>query len=114
VQRAKLWKSSAASMKYLVRLTGRALQDMEAIYNFVEGEASQQAFTWFNRLAKAIYTLERFPDRGPVITENKKLRHLLFGKKPHIYRIIYAVDERNHVVNVLHIRHGVRAAFLAK
>jgi toxin ParE1/3/4 len=101
-------------MKYLVRLTGRALRDMEAIYNFVEGEASQQAFAWFNRLAKAIYTLERFPNRGTVVTENKKLRYLLFGKNPHIYRIIYAVDKRNYTVNVLHIRHGARSALLAK
>ncbi len=101
-------------MKYLVRLTSRALRDVEAIYNYVEGDASQHAFAWFNRLAKAIYTLERFPGRGPAIPENKKLRHLLFGKKPHIYRIIYRLDKRNHVVNVLHIRHGVRAALSAK
>jgi toxin ParE1/3/4 len=101
-------------MKYLVKLTNRALRDMESIYGYVEGDASHHAFAWFNRLAKAIYSLERFPTRGPVIPENKKLRHLLFGKKPHIYRIIYAIDKRNHVVNVLHIRHGVRAALSAK
>src|SRR5712691_1394560 len=101
-------------MKYLVRLTGRSLRDMEAIYIYVEADASQHAFAWFNRLAKAIYSLERFPSRGLVIPENKKLRHLLFGKKPHIYRIIYAVDKRRHIVNVLHIRHGVRAALSAK
>ena len=100
-------------MKYLVRLTSRALRDMEAIYNYVEGDASRHAFAWFS-LAKTIYTLERFPDRGSVISENKKLRHLLFGKKPHTYRIIYAIDKRIHVVNVLHIRHGVRAALSAK
>ena len=39
-------------MKYLVRLTGRSLQDMEAIYIYVEGDASQHALAWFNRLAK--------------------------------------------------------------
>ncbi len=96
-------------MKYLVKLTGRALRDIETIYSYAEADASQHAFAWFNRLVKSIYTLERFPGRGPIISENKKFRHLLFGKKPHIYRIIYAVDKRNHVVNVLHIRHGVRA-----
>jgi toxin ParE1/3/4 len=101
-------------MKYLVKLTGRALRDMETIYNYVEADASQHAFAWFNRLAKSIYTLERFPGRGPIISENKKYRHLLFGKKPHIYRIIYAVDKRNHVVNVLHIRHGAKAALPGK
>jgi plasmid stabilization system protein ParE len=101
-------------MKYLVRLTGRALRDLEATYDYIEADASEQAFAWFNRLAKAIYSLERFPGRGLVIPENKKLRHLLFGKKPHIYRIIYVVDKRHHVVNVLHIRHGVRRALFCK
>ena len=101
-------------MKYLVRLTARSLRDVEAIYIHVEADASQHAFAWFNRLAKAIYSLDRFPSRGLVIPEKKKLRHLPFGKKPHIYRIIYAVDKRHHVVNVLHIRHGVRGALSAK
>ena len=101
-------------MKYLVRLTGRALRDMEAIYIYVEADASQHAFAWFNRLANAFYSLERFPRRGPIIPENKKLRHLLFGKQPHVYRIICAVDKRHHVVNVLHIRHSVRRALSAK
>jgi plasmid stabilization system protein ParE len=86
---------------------------MEATYDHIEADASEQALSWFNRLAKAIYGLERFPSRGLVIPENKRLRQLLFGKKPHIYRIIYAVDKRHHVVNVLHIRHGVRRALSA-
>ena len=101
-------------MKYVVRLTGRALRDLEATYDYIEADASEQALSWFNRLAKAIHSLERLPSRGLVIPENKKLRHLLFGKKPHIYRIIYAVDKRRHVVNVLHIRHGLRRSLSAK
>jgi toxin ParE1/3/4 len=87
---------------------------MEAIYIDVEADVSRHEFAWFNRLAKAIYSLERFPSRGPVIPENKKLRHLLFGKQPHVYRIIYGVDKRYRVVNVLDIRHGVRRALSAK
>jgi toxin ParE1/3/4 len=49
--------------------------------------------------------------RGAVTPENKKPRQLLFGKKPDTYRIIYALNKRNHVVSVLHIRHGARDAF---
>lgn len=65
---------------------------MEAIYEFIHAEASEKAFAWFNDLAREIYGLERFPERGAVIPESKKLRHLLFGKKPSTYRIIYALD----------------------
>jgi toxin ParE1/3/4 len=97
-------------MPYLIRLTDRALRDMEAIYEFIKADASERAFAWFNDLAEAIYSLERFPERGAVILESKKLRHLLFGKKPSTYRIIYAVDKRNRVASILHIRHGARAA----
>jgi toxin ParE1/3/4 len=101
-------------MPYLVKLADRALRDMEAIYEFIDAEASETAFAWFNDLAREIYSLERFPERGTVIPENRKLRHLLFRKKPSTYRIIYAVDKRNDVVNVLHIRHGARVALSTK
>jgi toxin ParE1/3/4 len=97
-------------MQYLVKLTDRALRDMEAIYEFIEADSSASAFEWFNALAAAIYSLERFPERGAVIPEDKKLRHLLFGKRRSKYRIIYALDKGKNAVNILHIRHGARAA----
>jgi plasmid stabilization system protein ParE len=87
---------------------------MEAIFEFIEADASERAFAWFNDLAEAIYSLERFPERGAVVPESKKLRHLFFGRKPSTYRIFCAVDKRNRVVNVLHIRHGARAALSAE
>ena len=96
-------------MQYLVSLTDRALRDMELVYEFVRADSSEKAFAWFNDLAEAIYSLERYPDRGAVAPESKKLRHLLFGKKPTTYRIIYTVDKRHAAVSILHIRHGARA-----
>jgi toxin ParE1/3/4 len=101
-------------MPYLVRLADRALRDMETIYEFIEAGASERAAAWFNSLAEEIYSLERFPERGAIIPGTKKFRYLLFGKKPSTYRIIYAADKRNSVVNVLHIRHGARAALSRK
>lgn len=96
-------------MQYLVSLTDRALRDMELINEFVQADSSERAFAWFNDLAEAIYSLERYPGRGAVTPESKKLRHLLFGKKPTTYRIIYTVDKRHAAVSILHIRHGARA-----
>jgi hypothetical protein len=46
-----------------------------------------------------------------VTPENDKLRHLLYGNKPHIYRAIYRVAEKQRLVDVLHIRHGARGGF---
>src|SRR5207244_5801440 len=41
VRRVKLWKCSGETMRYLVRLTDRALRDMHAIYEFIEAEGSE-------------------------------------------------------------------------
>ena len=101
-------------MADLVRLTDRALRDMEAIHEFIEADESESASAWFRQLADAIYSLERFPERGTPVPESRKLRQLLFGKKPNISRIIFAVDKRNRVANVLHIRHGARKALLPR
>ncbi len=101
-------------MAYLVRLTERALRDMETIYDFIEADESERAFAWFRELAETIYSLERFPERGTRVPERGKLREVLFGEKPNTYRIIFAVEKRNRVVTVLHIRHGARAALPAE
>ncbi len=100
-------------MPYLVRLTNRALRDLEVIYEFVEADNSQRAQAWFNELADTIYSLERFPMRGLASPGSKNLRRLLFGTHPGIYKIIYSVDKRNRVINVLHIRHAARLGFPA-
>jgi plasmid stabilization system protein ParE len=36
---------------------------------------------------------------------------LLYGNKPHTYRVIYRVLEMQKRVEVLHIRHGARRRF---
>ena len=38
----------------------------------------------------------------------RELRQLLYGKEPHVYRVIYEVDEGRQAVLVLTLRHGVR------
>jgi len=96
-------------MPYLVRLTDRALRDMEAIYEFIRADTSEAALTWFNDLAERIYSLEGSPQRGRTHSRTGKLREILFGQKSGIYKIIFAVDKRRRVVNVLHIRHAARA-----
>ena len=83
---------------------------MQAIYEFIEAAVSEKAFAWFNELSQAIYSLERFAERGAAVPEKKKLRQFVFGAKPGIYKIIYTFDKRKRVVNILHIRHGARRA----
>ena len=62
-------------------------------------------------LKEAILSLEEQPNRCPKTPENATLRHLFYGNKPHIYRVIYRVTGKPKQVEVLHIRHGARQSF---
>jgi plasmid stabilization system protein ParE len=99
-------------MPYGVELAARAARDLEILYLTKNATESHAAARWFNNLEEAIYTLARDPHRCPVAPEaqraKRKLRHLLFGKKPHVYRIIFEVQEEQQRVWVLTIRHGAR------
>jgi toxin ParE1/3/4 len=95
-------------MTYRVELTERASRDIKAIYQEINGADSVRARVWFNGLEAAVFSLDEHPARGPVTPENPTLRHLLYGRKGRVYRIIYTIDEPRRVVTVLHIRHGSR------
>ena len=100
-------------MAYLVNLTPRAERDLAHLYGQIEAGRSDAALKWYRGLKEAILSLEEQPDRCPVTPESGKLRHLLYGNKPHIYRAIYRVLEKPKTVEVLHIRHGARRSFKA-
>jgi mRNA-degrading endonuclease RelE of RelBE toxin-antitoxin system len=63
---------------------------------------------WYQGIKEAILSLEQQPNRCPITRKRDTLRHLLYGHKPHIYRVIYRVLENQKQVEVLHIRHGAR------
>jgi plasmid stabilization system protein ParE len=98
-------------MAYIVNLTVRAERDLVLLFEAINAEHSDAALKWYIDLKKAILSLEEQPNRCPETPENAKLRHLLDGHKPHIYRVIYRVNEKSKQVDVLHIRHGARQRF---
>lgn len=103
---------SAANTAYRIELTARAARDLEALYLEKNAAESPDAARWYNGLEQAVYTLETRPHRCPSAPEARKvkrrLRHLLFGTRPHVYRVIFEVDEGRQIVWVLTIRHGAR------
>lgn len=98
-------------MAYLVNISARAQRDLAQIYRWINADDSDAAFKWYRGFKQAILSLEEQPNRCPVTLENDKLRHLLYGNKPHVYRAIYRVVEKQKQVDVLHIRHGARPGF---
>jgi len=93
---------------YLVKLTARSERDLAWLYDEIDAADSGAALEWYRGLKRAILSLEQLPYRQPVTPENDKLRHLLYGNKRHIYRVIYRVLEKQKEIEVLHIRHGAR------
>jgi toxin ParE1/3/4 len=100
-------------MAYLVNLTARAERDLGALYIEINAEASVAARKWYLGLMGAILTLEQLPYACPITHESRRLRHLLYGHKPRLYRIIYRVLKSRRRVDILHIRHGARRPFTA-
>jgi toxin ParE1/3/4 len=100
-------------MAYLVKITPRARRDLVILFRDIHAEDSETALKWYKGLRDAALTLERLPNRCPATPENPQLRHLLHGRKPHVYRVIFRVLEKDKKVNVLHIRHGARRRFKA-
>ncbi|MGD0224533.1 MAG: type II toxin-antitoxin system RelE/ParE family toxin [Terriglobia bacterium] len=105
-------------MTYLVESAARAVRDLESLYVEKNAAESHAAARWFNELELAVYALASYPHRCPIAPEarraKRKLRNLPYGKKPHVYRVIYEVDESRQAVLVLTIRHSARRKMNAR
>ena len=97
-------------MAYRVRLTPRAAGDADAIYRRVTAEAPLAGPRWYAKLIGTLQSLDTFPERGQIVRDLSRSEHLvrriLFGRKPHVYRIYYSIE--GDTVLILHIRHGAR------
>jgi plasmid stabilization system protein ParE len=104
------WKSSGRNLAYDVKITDSALLDAEHYVRYLRRvtKESGPGDVWFRSLIAAIFTLEEFPTRCPLIPEANEfqfeLRHLIYQS----HRIIFRVDEQRKTVIVLRIYHGSR------
>ena len=98
-------------MAYRVKIMVRAQRDLIDLYQKIKARSSDAAFIWYRGLREAIRSLRDNPQRCPATPENKDLRHLLYGNRPYVYRVIYRVVERQKQVDILHVRHGARQEF---
>jgi plasmid stabilization system protein ParE len=100
-------------MAYLVEITPRAERDLTSLYVDINATDSERARQWYLGFTEAILGLAEMPNRNPITPENKRLRHLLYGRKPHVYRAIFRLRNKARRVEILHIRHGGRRRFKA-
>ncbi len=102
-------------MAYRTRLTEPAEADVEIAYRYIEQHAPERAAIWLRGLFEAIATLKEMPARCPVVPEadavGHNVRHLLYGRRPGIYRIIFQIVDRPGKagdVVILRVWHGAR------
>ncbi len=104
-------------MAFRVEISKQAERDAEDVLNWLLTEhAGTPGINWFLALDDAFASLAGFPERCMIAPENARfpfeVRQLLYGRKPHIYRILFTIAE--DTVQVLHIRHGRRKPIAPK
>lgn len=100
-------------MAYLANIANGAERDFVGLYEEIHAEQSSAALKWYRGMKQAILSLEQSPHRCLATRENDRLRHLVYGHKPHVYRVIYRILEKQKRVDLLYIRHGARRDFTA-
>jgi plasmid stabilization system protein ParE len=94
-------------MAFRVEISLKAERDLDRILARLLAEhAGEPGVQWFLGLRKAIATLDEFPTRCPKAPENEtsrqEIHHLLYGNKPHIYRVLFTIH--HDIVRIIHVR----------
>jgi len=94
-------------LKFRLKLNATPRQSWNG---FSRNTPGQTGIDWFMALDDAFGSLAEFPERCPIAPESARfpfeVRQLLYGRKPHLYRILFTIQL--DTVYVLHIRHGRR------
>jgi toxin ParE1/3/4 len=92
--------------KFRVDITKAAEADVAEIWEYIAQDKPDVATAFVLRLEEQIRTLERFPERAPLVPENELLgsayRHLLYGNYRTIFKIV------GSRVIILRVLHGAR------
>jgi plasmid stabilization system protein ParE len=96
-------------MAYKVALSETAEADLDEILAWlIERHAGLGGLRWFEELESAVYSLREFPQRCPLVKRDWRVkfeaRELFYGKKPHVFRILFRIIDEQ--VIVLRIRRG--------
>jgi plasmid stabilization system protein ParE len=98
-------------MTFRVEISATAEDEASSILSWLLSEhAGETGIRWFQAMEDAIASLSTLPERCPLAPENVRfpfeVRQLLYGRKPHVYRILFTID--GDAVKILHIRHARR------
>ncbi|MEK7725362.1 MAG: type II toxin-antitoxin system RelE/ParE family toxin [Acidobacteriota bacterium] len=93
-------------MQYQVIITPSAKADIFETNAWLLENYSHVAEKWLWETSQKITSLSKLPERCPVSPESEAfdvvVRHLIYGKKPHTYRILFSIQEEK--VYILRVR----------
>jgi plasmid stabilization system protein ParE len=97
-------------MAHAVRITARALREIDEALAWLARRSRAAAARWHARLTEAINSLGNNSERCGLAPESEwypgELRQLLYGKRRGVYRILFEV--RGDTVHVLRVRHSTQ------
>jgi plasmid stabilization system protein ParE len=93
-------------VQYQVIITPSAKADIFETNAWLLENHPDIAEKWLWETSQKITSLSKFPERCPVSPENEAfdvtIRQLIYGKKPHTYRVLFSIQEEK--VYVLRVR----------
>ena len=93
---------------YSVRITPRALADLERAFEWIGKDSPQNAASMITRLLDAIDGLNILPHRFDVPRTGRVRGRQVRSMPVRPYLVRYRIDEARKVVFVLRVRHGAR------
>ncbi len=89
--------------QYHVEILDEAINELEGFVDYIAEDSVINALNWYERVKKAIFTLDKMPERHSIADENPvfpfELRCLLVED----YRVLYRIN--GDTVEVLHVKH---------
>ncbi|HEY0457545.1 MAG TPA: type II toxin-antitoxin system RelE/ParE family toxin [Pyrinomonadaceae bacterium] len=92
-------------MQFQVVITPSAKADIFEINTWLLENYPDLAEKWLWGMSEAVTSLSKFPERCPISPESEAfdetVRQLIYGKKPHTYRILFSIqDEKVYILRV--------------
>ena len=92
-------------MQYQIIITPSAKADIFETNTWFLENYPNLAEKWLWGISQAVASLSKFPERCAVSLESEAfdvvVRQLIYGKKPHTYRILFSIqDEKVYVLRV--------------
>lgn len=94
--------------QYRVILSGRAVADLEQVFDYIFLDSPSNAVAVIERLLAAIDDLDSMPMRYKAVARSRRLGSMIRAFAVDSFVISYRVDEQPPAVWIVSVRHGSR------